>query len=157
MRKEVVEIIIEAARSFEANYPETLKSGFNINCPKVFAVLFNIIKPFLSERTLSKIKIYDSNATKWRPELLKVVPEPLLPKMYGGSKPGKMEEFSNLLFKEGDDNLEKVMKESREIAVKKNNQEEKVDAKDLTNVRVAPGYKVHVPLKVNLYKKLKRK
>lgn len=86
MNKEVVEIILDAARSFEANYPETLKSGFNINCPKVFTVLFNLIKPFLTERTLSKISIFDSNSSKWRPQLEKVVDLGLLPEKYGGSR-----------------------------------------------------------------------
>lgn len=86
MKKEVVEVIIATARDFEANYPETLKSGFNLNCPKVFAVLFNMIKPFLSERTLSKISIFDSNASKWEPSLKKMVDSSMLPKKYGGHR-----------------------------------------------------------------------
>lgn len=156
MRKEVVELILDAARSFEANYPETLKAGFNINCPKVFAVLFNLIKPFLTERTLSKIKIFDSNANKWRPELEKFVVKGLLPKKYGGTRDDNknMEELHNLILKEGDVQLEEIMKGCKSIWTESsgvNNKVEKIDPKDLVNVRVAPGYKYHVPLKVSQY------
>ncbi|XP_021956536.2 SEC14-like protein 4 [Folsomia candida] len=153
MNKEVVEIILDAARSFEANYPETLKSGFNINCPKVFTVLFNLIKPFLTERTLSKISIFDSNSSKWRPQLEKVVDLGLLPEKYGGSreKIGKISptpwDLHNLRLEEGDPTLESIILGCRS-AIKTSSSSDIMQEEDLTNIRVAPGYKVHIPVKV---------
>lgn len=86
MSKEVVEVILEAARSFEANYPETLKAAYNVNCSKVFDVLFKLVKPFLSERTLSKILIYDNNEAKWKGDILKSLPADQVPVSYGGTR-----------------------------------------------------------------------
>lgn len=59
---------------FEANYPERLKTAFLINAPKVFSILFALIKPLLTARTLSKVQIYASNAAKWKLALLNNIP-----------------------------------------------------------------------------------
>jgi hypothetical protein len=103
MSKPAVDLIIEAAKSFEANYPETLKSSFNLNCPKVFSVLFNIIKPFLTERTLAKIQIHDANVSKWKPALLKTCPASHLPQKYAGLNSNNMATLSTLNLARDDD------------------------------------------------------
>ncbi len=77
---------MESVRQFEANYPETLKSAYLINANKFVTIIFNIVKPLLSARTLSKVEIYDSNVPRWKSVLLNNIPPHALPVLYGGTK-----------------------------------------------------------------------
>jgi len=86
MNREVVDFIMEFARSFEANYPERLKAAYNVNAPKVFSVLFNLVKPILSARTLSKIFIFDSNEVAWKKEIFGNLPLSQVLTQYGGTR-----------------------------------------------------------------------
>ncbi|RXG66346.1 SEC14-like protein 2, partial [Armadillidium vulgare] len=62
---------------FESNYPEILRCCYIVN------VAFSIMKPFISEKTLNKIKIYGKNG--WKEELLKVIEADQLPVHWGGT------------------------------------------------------------------------
>ncbi|MES1909532.1 MAG: hypothetical protein MHM6MM_002255 [Cercozoa sp. M6MM] len=55
-------IIKRVAALDEAYYPETAKKVFLTNAPRIFSVLFNLIKPFLNEVTRSKISVYSHGA-----------------------------------------------------------------------------------------------
>ncbi|XP_071574042.1 SEC14-like protein 2 isoform X1 [Temnothorax nylanderi] len=79
------ELIITFIQMYEANYPEILKMAFLINAPKVFAFAFSIVKKFMDDYTLSKIQIYKSDPEKWKPAILKLIPEDQLPAHYGGA------------------------------------------------------------------------
>lgn len=59
---------------------------FQFSVPKVFAIVFNIVKKFLDEYTLSKIMIYKNESKKWLPKMLEHVDPSQLPKYYGGTQ-----------------------------------------------------------------------
>ncbi|CAG7824057.1 unnamed protein product [Allacma fusca] len=84
--KGTVDCIMEATRRLEANYPEILKASYTINTPKLFSVLFALVKPLLAQRTLDKVQIHGYNEDKWGPVLLKLVPPDQLPVCYGGTR-----------------------------------------------------------------------
>ncbi|CAG7833216.1 unnamed protein product, partial [Allacma fusca] len=79
-----IEVLLELVRNFEDNYPEALKSATAINAPKIFTILFNLIKPLLTARTLAKVQICGTNAEKWKAVLLDKIPSNRLPVKYGG-------------------------------------------------------------------------
>lgn len=88
------EFMLATNRVFDENYPELLKSCIVINAPKVFTMLWNIIKPLLSKVTMSKVQIYGGSGQEvesWK-ELLrsKLKPENV-PKRWGGTKQGSDE------------------------------------------------------------------
>ena len=77
---------LETTKIFEANYPERLKACIIVNAPKIFSILFSLIKPLLTARTMAKLQIHASNAAKWKVALLNNVPADQLPTKYGGTK-----------------------------------------------------------------------
>ncbi|CAG7785506.1 unnamed protein product, partial [Allacma fusca] len=83
--KRVITMLIEMIKTFEDNYPEILRVIFVINAPAIFSILWGIIKPFLTERTTSKIRIHGSDRTKWRADILSMINEDNLPSAYGGA------------------------------------------------------------------------
>lgn len=70
---------------YEANYPETLARCIIINSPRIFALLFALVKPFLSQNTVDKISIFDSNENAWKKAIEEVVDLNQLPVRYGGT------------------------------------------------------------------------
>ncbi|XP_011561304.3 SEC14-like protein 2 [Plutella xylostella] len=79
------EMVVTLLQIYEANYPEILKICYIVNAPKVFSLAFSIIKKFMHEYTISKIKIYSSDQKKWRPEVFKTIDKDQLPQHYGGT------------------------------------------------------------------------
>lgn len=53
--------------------------------PKVFAIVFNIVKRFLDEYTLGKILIFKQDSKKWLPKMLEHVDASQIPKYFGGT------------------------------------------------------------------------
>nr|CAD7429769.1 unnamed protein product [Timema monikensis] len=53
--------------------------------PKIFAIAFSVVKNFLNEYTLSKIKIFKNDPRKYQPLLLQIIDDNQLPKHYGGT------------------------------------------------------------------------
>ncbi|KAK0154336.1 SEC14-like protein 2 [Merluccius polli] len=82
MWKPAIEAYGEILTMFEENYPEGLKRVFLIKAPKLFPMVYNLIKHFLSEETKQKIVILGGN---WQEELQKQVDKDQLPGIYGGS------------------------------------------------------------------------
>lgn len=80
------EVVISLIKMYEANYPEILKCCYIINAPKVFAFAYNMVKKFLGEYTIDKIKIYKSDQNKWLPAILDRCPASQIPKYFGGSQ-----------------------------------------------------------------------
>lgn len=54
--------------------------------PKVFAIVFNIVKRFLDEYTLGKILIFKQDSKKWLPKMLEHVDASQIPKYFGGTQ-----------------------------------------------------------------------
>ncbi|CAL8111774.1 unnamed protein product [Orchesella dallaii] len=79
---ETIQLLLAAFRDFEANYPERLRAAYVIRAPWVFSYVYAFIKPLLSGHTLSKVKIFDDDETKWRPVLVDRTPDDVLAKLY---------------------------------------------------------------------------
>ncbi|XP_023934938.2 SEC14-like protein 2 [Bicyclus anynana] len=83
--KPAAEMVFTMLQIYEANYPEILKICYIVNAPKVFSLAFNVIKKFMHEYTISKIRIYGSDSKKWQAQVLTMVDKDQLPQHYGGS------------------------------------------------------------------------
>ncbi|XP_075751249.1 SEC14-like protein 4 isoform X2 [Rhipicephalus microplus] len=79
---EVVSTITEAVRIYEANYPEILEVAYVINAPSLFPMLWNIVKPLLSPRTISKVNIFGKDG--WKDVLAARFDVERLPAHWGG-------------------------------------------------------------------------
>ncbi|ELU07678.1 hypothetical protein CAPTEDRAFT_168514 [Capitella teleta] len=79
--KPSLDTFTEIMKMYEANYPETMKTTYIVNAPKIFPILFNIVKPFLREETRDKIKMFGAN---WKEELVKYIDPEHLPVHWGG-------------------------------------------------------------------------
>ncbi|CAG7837042.1 unnamed protein product [Allacma fusca] len=67
------------------NYPEILKAAVIINAPKIFELIYNLMKPMLTKATLAKVQIYGSDSNAWKEALWKIIPADQLPSQYGGA------------------------------------------------------------------------
>ncbi|XP_014371048.2 SEC14-like protein 2 [Papilio machaon] len=83
--KPAAEMVFTLLQIYEANYPEILKTCFIINAPKVFSLAFSVIKKFMHEYTISKIKIYGTDERKWQAAVLEMIDREQLPAHYGGT------------------------------------------------------------------------
>ncbi|XP_061656940.1 SEC14-like protein 2 [Syngnathoides biaculeatus] len=83
MWRPAIETYGEILTMFEDNYPEALKRVFLIKAPKVFPVVYNLIKNFLCEDTRRKIIVLGSN---WQEVLRAHVDAEQLPAAYGGTR-----------------------------------------------------------------------
>ncbi|KAK8380333.1 hypothetical protein O3P69_016738 [Scylla paramamosain] len=82
--KPAMDVILELVQLYEANYPEFLKCAYVINAPKVFTLAYALIKPFLHEVTLKKIKIFGQSG--WKEVLRQDIEPGQLPQHWGGSR-----------------------------------------------------------------------
>lgn len=64
------------------NYPESLRKMYVVNAPKLFTVVYAMIKPLVDPRTLQKVVVLGSS---YKDELLKVMDEDQIPKALGGT------------------------------------------------------------------------
>lgn len=58
---------------------------FFLTAPKLFTVIFNILKPFVAQETQAKMKIFSSNRKEWTAALLEEIDAEQLPAFYGGT------------------------------------------------------------------------
>jgi hypothetical protein len=80
----IPEVLFESFRRFERNFPETLKVAYVVNAPRLFAMLYPVVKQILTARTANKVQVYDSNGSNWKPILLDKIKGEQLPIFYGG-------------------------------------------------------------------------
>lgn len=83
-RYDILAVILDATRKYEANYPGFLKKAVVVNTPKLFTMLWSLMTPFLSEETLSCVDIY-GYYDDWRTVLRDLLPHDQLPSRYGGA------------------------------------------------------------------------
>nr|XP_026489889.1 SEC14-like protein 2 [Vanessa tameamea] len=83
--KPAAELVFTLLQIYEANYPEILKICYIVNAPKVFSLAFSVVKKFIHEYTISKIRIYGCDAKKWQAQVLTIVDKDQIPEHYGGS------------------------------------------------------------------------
>jgi len=84
---DAIQCIVTHSSTFEAYYPETASKIIVINAPRAFTLLWNIVKPFVSQKTLEKFQIYGKDRVQWQEAIFKLAPKESLPKKYGGILP----------------------------------------------------------------------
>lgn len=84
--KPALDMIIYLVTMYEDNYPEMLKKAYVINAPKIYPIIYNLVKPFLSEETAKKIHVFGKD--NWKKALLQDIDEDELPLHWGGTKIG---------------------------------------------------------------------
>ncbi|XP_046460752.1 SEC14-like protein 2 isoform X2 [Daphnia pulex] len=83
--KKIIDLSIKLAKFYEANYPEYLHCAFAVNAPKIVSILITIMKPFLPEKTMSKVHIFSHDDKVWKAAILEHVNPDQLPVAYGGT------------------------------------------------------------------------
>jgi hypothetical protein len=72
----------------EANYPEFMRVNFIFNAPRVFPVVFNMVRPFMHENTRKKIRVFGS--TNYIDSMVEIVGSTDgIPQSMGGTKVDK--------------------------------------------------------------------
>jgi len=84
------EMMMRMQLMFDSNYPEVISHMSMINAPKVFALIYNMLKPFAAKATLEKISFYGPR--NWQEDVGKRFPLELIPRRWGGRKDG-VDEF----------------------------------------------------------------
>lgn len=84
--KPALDMIINLVTMYEDNYPEMLKKAYVINAPKIYPIIYNMVKPFLSEETAKKIHVFGKD--NWKKVLLQDIPPEELPLHWGGTMTG---------------------------------------------------------------------
>ncbi|ODN04852.1 SEC14-like protein 2 [Orchesella cincta] len=72
-------------KEVEANYPEALNKAYVLNAPSVLPVLWNILKPFLSQKTIGNVHFFNSNLAQFQSALLEQIDISQLPRKWGGT------------------------------------------------------------------------
>jgi len=80
--------MIETNKMIDANYPEVLKHAIVINAPKIFAILFAMLKPIIPKHTLEKCEIYGPDKSKWLKAIGEKYPMDKIPPHWGGTLKG---------------------------------------------------------------------
>ncbi|XP_054709791.1 SEC14-like protein 2 [Uloborus diversus] len=81
--KDALNMLNEVLKLYEANYPERMKTTYFLNVPTYFNLVLNLSKPFLSENTLKKFKVFGKDYKK---ALLQDIDADILPKYLGGNR-----------------------------------------------------------------------
>lgn len=75
---QVLNLLVGLLKMYEANFPESLEKAFVINVPSFFPTLWKMVRPLLTERTVSKVAIYGKgnfsckhSATRWDARFLR--------------------------------------------------------------------------------------
>ncbi|CAG7728531.1 unnamed protein product [Allacma fusca] len=98
---EYLKIITE---HFESNYPEILRKCYVINASRSFQLLFSILKPVMSGKTIEKVKIM-TKEEEWKPVLLDEIPADQLPECYGGTAWSNLHSFVGYKMKKDPESL----------------------------------------------------
>lgn len=83
---EVVSALTEVVRMYEDNFPEILEEAYIVNAPSLFPILWNIIKPLLTQRTMSKVHVFGRGG--WQDVLTGRMNIERLPAQWGGKMTG---------------------------------------------------------------------
>lgn len=83
---EVVSALTDVVRMYEDNFPEILEQAYLVNAPSLFPILWNIIKPLLTQRTMGKVHIFGRSG--WQELLASRMNVERLPVHWGGKLRG---------------------------------------------------------------------
>jgi len=73
------------ATNYDSYYPTTIHVNFNVNTPRIYMSVMQIIINLVSQKTRDIIKVFGVDNSEWVPVLLKNIDRNQLPKAYGGT------------------------------------------------------------------------
>jgi hypothetical protein len=85
------DFIIRLHANMDSNYPEILRYLMIINAPRVFTLVFNLIKPLIPKATLDKMEIFGPDKEEWKAVIKQKFPIEMIPPYWGGTLQGKDE------------------------------------------------------------------
>jgi len=109
--KKILELLKEVIRLDSDYYPAILRKFYLMNTPKVFAMVWGIVKNFFDKGTLEKFEI-STDEKKIVKDLKIIVPPKYLPEYLGGECAWKMPDVTSL--KETVKTLKKQQKKVKE-------------------------------------------
>lgn len=83
--------LIRMQKFLNPNYPNLLHCAMIINAPKLFYIIFNLIKPLIPKETLEKVEIFGADPEKWKKAISARLPLELIPPHWGGTRQGSDE------------------------------------------------------------------
>ncbi|KAH6928360.1 hypothetical protein HPB50_014950 [Hyalomma asiaticum] len=83
---EAMKTVTDMLKTIEEHYPECLEKCMPINVPYFFPIFWQIVRPFLSQRTVDKVEVYGREG--WKERLLSIVDADSLPAIWGGNMTG---------------------------------------------------------------------
>ncbi|XP_050026729.1 SEC14-like protein 2 [Dermacentor andersoni] len=83
---QVLNLLTELLKMYETNFPESLEKAFVINVPSFFPVLWKMMRPLLTQRTVNKVGIYGKDG--WKAALAECMDLTKLPAQWGGTLKG---------------------------------------------------------------------
>lgn len=83
---QVITLLTDMLKVYEDNYPEILEMAYVINAPGFFPLLWKLVRPFLTQRTVEKVGIYGIDG--WKAALLERLDPDALPQNWGGNMVG---------------------------------------------------------------------
>jgi hypothetical protein len=81
-----VQSLIQMVSVFEAHYPETMAECIVINAPAIFSILFGMLKPFMSRRTVEKFQMFPVDKEKWEPVIHELIDPSQIRQPFGGTR-----------------------------------------------------------------------
>ncbi|CAG7668652.1 unnamed protein product [Allacma fusca] len=85
-----IKVLLRIIEIVEANYPETMGRVLIIRAPRVFPVLWTLVRTFIDERTCSKFFFYGGNDYQGPGGLPDYIPEEYIPDFLGGTCKAKI-------------------------------------------------------------------
>ncbi|KAG8199839.1 hypothetical protein JTE90_015837 [Oedothorax gibbosus] len=85
--RDALKMFNEVLKLYEAHYPERMKICYFINAPIYFNFILNLSKPFLSDATINKFRIFGkSRMDEFSRTILNDMDAELVPKFLGGNR-----------------------------------------------------------------------
>lgn len=83
---QAMKTVTDMLKTIEEHYPECLEKCIPINVPYFFPIFWQLVRPFLSQRTVDKVEVYGREG--WKERLLSIVDADSLPAIWGGNMMG---------------------------------------------------------------------
>ncbi|KAL1435885.1 hypothetical protein MTO96_010655 [Rhipicephalus appendiculatus] len=80
---QAMKIATDMLKTIHEHYPDCLEKCIAINAPYFFPVFWQLVRPFLSQRTVGKVEVFGKEG--WKERLLSIVDADCLPAIWGGN------------------------------------------------------------------------
>ncbi|CAL8138186.1 unnamed protein product [Orchesella dallaii] len=128
------ELALDEVKRLETHYPDGLKQLVVVNAPKVAKLAYKIVKPFVAENTIKRVKLFPKCNAKVQKFLLQYIDADQLPEKYGGTQ--KIGEAGDKALLEDDEDIS-------------GNPEDMDDAEDMVEAKVAAGKKLKLEYQID--------